>query len=316
MIEARHITKRYHAAAAAVNDVTFTAADGSVTGLLGPNGAGKSTTLNILAGCLAPSSGEALLDGHDVFEEPEAAKRTLGYLPEQPPLYPEMTPEEYLLFVAALRGVPKKARAGEVERVMELAGVTDMRRRLIRQLSKGCCQRVGVAQALVGDPKNILLDEPTGGLDPKQLIHMRSLIRSLGGAHTVILSSHILSEVQAVCDRVLILSGGALAAGGTQAELGERVRGKTVLRLTVRGRQRDVERVLRQLAGGDGFVAVEEDGVVRAELHADGPDAREKAFFAFGKKGLPILEMTSEKTTLEDVFLECTGQGEDGGGQA
>ncbi len=310
LIEARHIEKRY-GAHTAVSNLSFTAETGSVYGLLGPNGAGKSTTLNILAGCLAPSGGQALLDGHDVFDEPAAAKRTLGYLPEQPPLYPEMTPGEYLAFIAKLRGVPRGERAAEIARVMELTEITDVRDRLIRNLSKGYRQRVGMAQALLGDPRNILLDEPSAGLDPKQIAAMRALIRSLAGEHTVVLSSHILSEVQAVCDHILILHNGVLRASGTPAQLESSAQGGVTLRLSVKGALDDVSRALKRVAGKDNYTAREEGGLIRATMTVrDGDAAREKAFFAFGERKLPIVELTAETTSLEDVFLRCTdGEG-------
>lgn len=234
MIEVSHLTKRYgnHLA---LSDLSFTIPNGQIYGLLGPNGAGKSTTMNILTGCLAATSGEVRIDGVDIFEDPMAAKRHLGYLPEQPPVYMDRTPWEYLRFVARAKGV--KNLAQEVDRVMDLTQIADVRDRLIRNLSKGYRQRVGIAQALLGSPKLIILDEPTVGLDPAQVIEIRKLIRELGQAHTVILSSHILSEVQAVCQQVLILSKGRLAASGSLQEL------------TADGRS--LEEVFLELTGGE-----------------------------------------------------------------
>ena len=218
MIEVSHLTKQYgnHLA---VDDVSFTVADGQICGLLGPNGAGKSTTMNILTGYLSATSGQVTVAGHPLPEEADAAKACVGYLPEQPPLYPEMTVQEYLTFAAELKGVKKAERKEQVCRAARRTGLEAVLPRLIRNLSKGYKQRVGIAQALLGSPRLIILDEPTVGLDPAQVIEIRKLIRELGRAHTVILSSHILSEVQAVCQQILILSKGHLAAAGSLEEL-------------------------------------------------------------------------------------------------
>ena len=218
MIEVSHLTKQYgnHLA---VDDVSFTVADGQICGLLGPNGAGKSTIMNILTGYLSATSGQVTVAGHPLPEEADAAKACVGYLPEQPPLYPEMTVQEYLTFAAELKGVKKAERKEQVCRAARRTGLETVMPRLIRSLSKGYKQRVGIAQALLGSPRLIILDEPTVGLDPAQVIEIRKLIRELGRAHTVILSSHILSEVQAVCQQILILSKGHLAAAGSLEEL-------------------------------------------------------------------------------------------------
>ena len=218
MIEVSHLTKQYgnHLA---VDDVSFTVADGQICGLLGPNGAGKSTIMNILTGYLSATSGQVTVAGHPLPEEADAAKVCVGYLPEQPPLYPEMTVQEYLTFAAELKGVKKAERKEQVCRAARRTGLEAVLPRLIRSLSKGYKQRVGIAQALLGSPRLIILDEPTVGLDPAQVIEIRKLIRELGQAHTVILSSHILSEVQAVCQQILILSKGHLAAAGSLEEL-------------------------------------------------------------------------------------------------
>ena len=223
MIEVEHLTKRY-GGHVAVDDISFTVQDGCIYGLLGPNGAGKSTTMNIITGYLSATAGTVKVDGHDIAAEPMQAKACIGYLPEQPPLYQDMTVQEYLLFVAELKGERKKAaRAASVEKAAARAGLQGMERRLIRNLSKGYRQRVGIAAALLGAPKVIILDEPTVGLDPAQMIEIRALIHDLGKTHTVILSSHILSEVQAICDRVLIIAHGKLIAQGTPEELAGRL---------------------------------------------------------------------------------------------
>jgi len=211
LIEVKHLTKRY-GSHTAVSDLSFTVEKGQIYGFLGPNGAGKSTTMNIMTGCLAATSGEVVIGGYDIFQDAAQAKKLIGYLPEQPPLYLDRTPREYLRFVARAKGIPEKRIPGELDRVMTVTGTLDVADRLMKNLSKGYRQRVGVAQALLGSPQLIILDEPTVGLDPAQVIELRHLIRELGRTHTVILSSHILSEVKAVCDKALILSQGHLAA--------------------------------------------------------------------------------------------------------
>ena len=236
MVEVSHLTKKY-GHRLAVEDVSFAVADGGICGLLGPNGAGKSTIMNILTGYLSATSGQITVAGHPLPEEADAAKKCVGYLPEQPPLYPEMTVQEYLDFAAELKGVKKAERKEQVRSAARRTGLEKVLSRLIRSLSKGYRQRVGIAQALLGSPKLIILDEPTVGLDPAQVIEIRKLIRELGQAHTVILSSHILSEVQAVCQQVLILSKGRLAASGSLQEL------------TADGRS--LEEVFLELTGGE-----------------------------------------------------------------
>lgn len=240
MIEVSHLTKKY-GGHLAVDDVSFTVEDGQIYGLLGPNGAGKSTIMNILTGYLSATSGQVTVAGHPLPEEADEAKACVGYLPEQPPLYPEMTVGEYLNFVAELKKVPRAQRKEQVHRAARRTGLEKVRPRLIRSLSKGYKQRVGIAQALLGSPKIIILDEPTVGLDPAQVIEMRKLIRELGKAHTVILSSHILSEVQAVCQQVLILSKGKLAASGTLQELTADGRSLEEVFLALTGAQTDPE---------------------------------------------------------------------------
>ena len=240
MIEVSHLTKKY-GGHLAVDDVSFTVEDGQIYGLLGPNGAGKSTIMNILTGYLSATSGQVTVAGHPLPEEADEAKACVGYLPEQPPLYPEMTVGEYLNFVAELKKVPRAQRKEQVLRAARRTGLEKVLPRLIRSLSKGYKQRVGIAQALLGSPKIIILDEPTVGLDPAQVIEMRKLIRELGKAHTVILSSHILSEVQAVCQQVLILSKGKLAASGTLHELTADGRSLEEVFLALTGAQTDPE---------------------------------------------------------------------------
>ena len=247
MVEVSHLSKNY-GSHPAIRDLTFSVADGQVYGLLGPNGAGKSTIMNILTGYLAPTGGEVKVAGFSLPEQAQQAKACVGYLPEQPPLYPEMTVEEYLLFAAELKGVKRADRKEQVRKAAHRTGLDNVMPRLIRSLSKGYRQRVGIAQALLGSPKLIILDEPTVGLDPAQVVEIRKLIRELGKAHTVILSSHILSEVQAVCQQVLILSKGKLAASGTLEEL--------------TAGDRSLEEVFMELTGGN---TEEETGEEEAE---------------------------------------------------
>lgn len=307
MIEVKHLTKRY-GPICAVSDLSFTIEKGRIYGFLGPNGAGKSTTMNMLTGCLSATSGEIRIDGYDIFEDAREAKKRIGYLPEIPPLYPDRTPQEYLNFVAECKKVPKLQRAEQLRRVMEMTGVTEVADRLIRNLSKGYRQRVGIAQALLGDPEIIILDEPTVGLDPRQITEIRELIKTLGRDHTVILSSHILSEVQAVCEKVLIISKGRLVACDETADLEKHFAGKASLELTVEADKEDVGAVLDKLEGVTGF-SVEEDGsYVNLKIETDRtPEEMCRAlFFAFSDVRKPILRMTTAQASLEEIFLELT----------
>ncbi|NLI22077.1 MAG: ATP-binding cassette domain-containing protein [Clostridiales bacterium] len=309
MIEVRNLTKTY-GSHVAVDHVSFTIDSGKIYGFLGPNGAGKSTTMNIITGCLAATEGTVTVDGHDIFEEPILAKKCIGYLPEMPPLYLDMTVTDYLRFVAEAKGVPTKEIPAEVARVMEKTGVTDMRLRLIKQLSKGYRQRVGLAQAILGDPKVIILDEPTVGLDPQQLIEIRELIRTLGRDRTVMLSSHIMQEISAVCDMLIIISGGKLVAEDTPENLEARAENGQTLRLTVRADEAEAREIVASLgetvevrsanAGAQGETELE-IGVTTED------DVRERLFYAFADRRCAILSMAREKQSLEDVFLALTG---------
>lgn len=306
LIEVEHLTKRY-GAHDAVSDLSFTVEKGGVTGFLGPNGAGKSTTMNIIAGCLGPTQGEVRVGGHSVLDEPMAARRLTGYLPEQPPLYADMTPKEYLQFVLRAKGVPKDKRAAQLRAAMDRTQLHDVEDRLIGNLSKGYRQRVGIAQALLGEPEVIILDEPTVGLDPKQIIEIRELIRELGRERTVVLSSHILSEVQAVCGRILILSRGKLVASDTADNLERLLAGQT-LTLEVRGAQPQAQEALAGLENvSHAEYAQTEAGTTRVTVTPEGDvDLREAVFYRFAGAGLPILEMRRDRASLEDVFLELT----------
>ena len=307
MIEVSNLTKKYgdHIA---VDHLSFRVEKGQIYGFLGPNGAGKSTTMNIITGYLAATEGTVTIDGKDVQKDPEEAKRAIGYLPELPPLYVDMTVREYLDFVAELKKVPKKERKQQIDEVMEMTRITDMQQRLIKNLSKGYRQRVGLAQAILGYPEVIILDEPTVGLDPAQVIGIRKLIRELGKTHTVILSSHILSEVQAVCSRVLILSKGALVAEGTPEQLSEKLSPGIRLRVTALGSSDTVLPVVEAVPGITGVQLVSEaDGEVTFTAEtADTTDRRAEVSRALSQAGCTVLALAAENRTLEEVFLALT----------
>ena len=305
MIEVTNLTKKYgdHIA---VDHLSFRVEKGQIYGFLGPNGAGKSTTMNIITGYLAATEGTVTIDGKDVQKDPEEAKRAIGYLPELPPLYVDMTVREYLDFVAELKKVPKKERKQQIDEVMEMTQITDMQQRLIRNLSKGYRQRVGLAQAILGYPEVIILDEPTVGLDPKQIIEIRDLIRKLGENHTVILSSHILSEIRAVCDRVLIIRKGRFVVCDTPGDLEEKLSAGGSLELTAKAAPEAAEAVLDRVAGitGRTLLGRTEDRA-RFAIHME-RDIREALFFAFAEAGLPLLELRPRTASLEEVFLDLT----------
>ena len=307
MIEVSHLSKSY-GTHRAVSDVSFKIKDGEIVGFLGPNGAGKSTIMNILTGYLSPSDGTVSVDGYDILENPNEVKKRIGYLPELPPLYPDMTVKEYLSFMYDLKKVvlPK---APHIEEICRLVKIKDVENRLIRNLSKGYRQRVGIAQALIGNPDVLILDEPTVGLDPKQIIEIRDLIKSLKKKHTVILSSHILSEVSAVCDYVLIISHGKLVASDTPENLGKLAEGSNTLNLLVKGDKDHIRIALGQISDIKD-IKIED----AKEEHAwnvmlstkEDMDIREEVFFKMADAHCPILEMQSKKVSLEEIFLELT----------
>ena len=304
MIEVIDLVKRY-GSHTVLDHLSFTVNDGQIYGFLGPNGAGKTTTMNILTGYIGMTEGSVIINGHDLLEEPGEVRRCIGYLPEQPPLYTDMTPQEYLSFAAELKKLPRHERADAVDEVMELTQLTSMRNRLIRNLSKGYRQRVGLAQAILGFPEIIILDEPTVGLDPRQIIEIRSLIRGLAERHTVILSSHILSEVQEVCDHILMLHHGRLVADGTPEELERSLRDNS-LELTLKATS---EAAVRELFTGiDGISRTEltpEKGGFHAVVYAEGDlDLRESVFRACAAADLPLLGMQFRTAGLEQVFLK------------
>lgn len=309
MIVISHLTKRYgdHAA---VSDLSLNIESGKIYGFLGPNGAGKSTTMNIITGYIAAAEGTVKIDGFDILKQPEEARKCVGYLPELPPLYMDMTVEEYLKFVADLKKIPKQEKRQSIAEVMELTKIADVKNRLIRNLSKGYRQRTGFAQAVLGYPKVIILDEPTVGLDPKQIIEIRELIQSLGKKHTVILSSHILSEVREVCEHIFILSKGRLVASDTTEHLIHKMSGDSQVSLLLKGEKGAVENVLNQAELGEyTFTENSESGCCRVVVKAQKKaDIREQAFYAFADAKIPILEMGASGRSLEEVFLELTNQ--------
>lgn len=311
MIEVRNLTKKYgdHFA---VQDISFSLEKGKNYGLLGPNGAGKSTTMNIMTGYIAATSGEVIIEGHDIFKEAEEAKKHIGYLPEIPPLYMDMTVWEYLFTVADLKGVPKSERKSMIGDVMEKVMITNMKDRLIKNLSKGYKQRVGIAQTLIGNPDIIILDEPTVGLDPKQIIEIRTLIKQLGEDHTVLISSHILSEIGAVCDHVVIINKGHLVVSDSTENLEKLFKGQDILCLSAQGELEKIQNILREfpaLSIAD-MKEAEEAETYRFQLKVqDQADYRKQLFFRFAEAGIPLLEISRAGMSLEDIFLEITEEG-------
>lgn len=309
MIEINNLVKRY-GDKNAVNGISFTVNDDEVLGFLGPNGAGKSTTMNIIAGYLSSTSGTVKVNGHDILEEPELAKKDIGYLPENPPLYNDMTVDEYLDFICDLKGVAKSKRKNMLEKILSMVKISDVTDRLIGNLSKGYKQRVGIAQAMVGNPSILILDEPTVGLDPSQIIEIRKLIKSLSKSHSIILSSHILPEIQEVADRVVIINHGNIAAIDSLTDLSKRLSGQNKLLLTFSGSINDCTSKLRDLPGISSAVPkIVNNQICQIELTLLGENTnkiRSSIFFMMAKEGWPILEMRSLEPTLEEVFLNIT----------
>ena len=308
MIEVSNLVKKYgdHTA---VDHLSFQIEKGKIYGFLGPNGAGKSTTMNMITGYIASTEGKVMIDGHDILEETEAAKKCIGYLPEMPPLYFDMTVLEYMKFAADLKKIPRNQKDKQIKEVMDMVKITDMKDRLIKNLSKGYRQRVGLAQAILGYPEVIILDEPTVGLDPKQIIEIRDLIKSLKQKHTVILSSHILSEVRAVCDYVLIISHGKLVASDTPDNLERLAAGSNSLLMKVKGEKDTIRKDLETIEGVTGvemsYDSDEELWKTKVSIQ-ENVDIREKVFYAMAKANCPIYEMQVKRVSLEDVFLELT----------
>ena len=309
MIEVNNLVKRYgdHTA---VDHLSFKIEKGKIYGFLGPNGAGKSTTMNMITGYIASTEGTVRIDGHDILEEPEAAKKCIGYLPEQPPLYFDMTVLEYMKFVADLKKIPKDKKATMIEEVMDMVKISDMRNRLIKNLSKGYRQRVGLAEAIMGYPEVIILDEPTVGLDPLQIIEIRDLIKDLGREHTVIFSSHILSEVQTICEKILIIARGKLIAFDEPENLEKRLLSPGEITLVAEADARETEELLSGMEHiTEQTIEEKEIGRTAATLHSDCEDIYEvsKALFKrFSAAGKPLLEMNVKKADLEEIFIELT----------
>ncbi|MCR5202982.1 MAG: ABC transporter ATP-binding protein [Lachnospiraceae bacterium] len=309
MIEVKNLVKRY-GKHAAVNDLSFKIETGKVVGFLGPNGAGKSTTMNMITGYIAPTEGQILIDGVDIEEDPDAAKKNIGYLPEIPPLYPDMRVREYLMFVAELKKVPRKERVKMVSEIMEKTKTTDVSERLIRHLSKGYKQRVGLGEAMMGYPDMIILDEPTVGLDPGQIIEIRDLIKELAKEHTVLLSSHIMQEISAVCEEIIIINEGKMIAIDTPENIINMINDTTGVHLLIKGEKEDVKNALRTIKEVTN-VKYDKDspvGFVGMTLFSQGgTDIREKIFFNLSEAGLPLYEMKKDEPTLEQAFLRLTG---------
>ncbi|MBP5565852.1 MAG: ABC transporter ATP-binding protein [Lachnospiraceae bacterium] len=304
MIKVSGLTKIYgdHIA---VDDISFEVKEGHIYGFLGPNGAGKSTTMNIMTGYLSATVGTVEVNGYLMGKDTLKAKKSIGYLPEIPPLYPDMTVREYLAFVADIKCVPKAEKKAEVERVMQATDITSMQKRLIKHLSKGYKQRVGIAQAILGNPKIIILDEPTVGLDPEQIIEVRNLIKSLKGDHTVILSSHILSEISATCDEVLVIANGRMVACDTTENLLKNQKSEKILKINVKGEKSKIEDVLKTIKAINEIKFVEDKGESQVfEVTTDAQnDIREDVSFALSDARLLILEMSEERSSLEDIYL-------------
>ncbi len=308
MIEAKNLVKMYDGHLA-VDHLNFTVEKGQILGFLGPNGAGKSTTMNMLTGYISATEGTITVNGYDIYEEPEDAKRCIGYLPELPPVYPDMTVREYLKFVMELKKIPRKERAQMLEDVMERTALTEVADRLIKQLSKGYRQRVGLAQAISGNPEVIILDEPTVGLDPMQIIEIRDLIRGLAENHTVIISSHILSEISAVCDTVMIINKGKLIVTDRVENLPKHLKGASSLKLEVRAEEAQVKEILNKIAAIESaeYASGSREKLCQVTITTQGnTDVREELFFALAEAGCPIYEMSMSSMSLEDIFLEVT----------
>lgn len=311
MIEVKNLVKKY-GNQTAVDNLSFIVEKGEIVGFLGPNGAGKSTTMNIITGYIPATEGSILVDGHDLMEETKLVKQKIGYLPEVPPLYPDMRVKEYLHFCAELKHVDKKERKNMLDEIMEMTGIKEREGQLIKHLSKGYRQRTGLAAAIMGYPEIIILDEPTVGLDPAQIIEIRDLIKKLRREHTIILSSHILSEVSAVCDKVMIINKGKLIVSDTPDHLTERMQTSQTMELLVKGEETKVKEALEVIEGIE-KIACKESGEGQLQINITGKgheDIREKIFYALADAQAPILQMKPATMSLEDIFLEVTKEGQ------
>jgi gliding motility-associated transport system ATP-binding protein len=308
LIEVKDLVKKYNNFLA-VDQLSFTVNEGEILGFLGPNGAGKSTTMNIITGYISATEGKVLINGYDIFEEPEEAKKSIGYLPEQPPLYQDMTVCEYLNFVSDLKKVDKKEKKVMIAKIMDTTKIADISSRLIKHLSKGYKQRVGIAQALIGYPKILILDEPTVGLDPKQIIEIRQLIKDLSKKHTIILSSHILAEISAICDQIMIMNNGKLVVRDSPENLYKHFNGSNELCLLIKGDKKDIEASLEGVAriSSIEYKSSQVPGMVSLSIYSNkDEDIREEVFYALSAAKCPIMDMQSNSMSLEDIFLEVT----------
>lgn len=311
MIKVEHLVKRY-GNRNVVDNLSFTVEKGQIVGFLGPNGAGKSTTMNMITGYISATEGFIEIDGIDIFEEPERAKKKIGYLPEQPPVYPDMLVREYLSFVCDLKKVKKEKKEQTISKVMRRTKTTDVAERLIKNLSKGYKQRVGLAGAMIGDPEILILDEPTVGLDPKQILEIRDLIRDLSKKHTILLSSHIMQEVSAVCNQIIIINEGKMIVTDTPDKIATHIEQTNEIRMLVRGNKELAKSILERTEGVKEYSVdkTEEENECEILVVCDADnDLREDLFFAFAEAKCPILEMSSHVPSLEEVFIKLTGNG-------
>lgn len=309
MIKVENLTKKYgnHTA---VNNLSFEVQKGQIYGFLGPNGAGKSTTMNMMTGYLAATSGTVTINGYDMSTQPEEAKKCIGYLPEIPPLYPDMTALEYLHFVAELKKVPKKERSEQIQELMQMVGIDDVKMRLIKNLSKGYKQRIGLAGAIIGYPDVIILDEPMVGLDPKQIIEIRSLIKNLSKQHTILLSSHILSEISTICDHILIIANGALVASDSPEGLQKLMGKSTEIEITALGTKERAEEILAGIESIESYSleeAEEENAITMKVITKDNADIRKELSITLTNADMPVLSMKKMEKSLEDIFIQLTG---------
>ena len=312
MIEVKNITKKY-GSFTAVDNISFKIEEGEIIGLLGPNGAGKSTTMNMITGYIEPTEGEISIEGFDISKKPKKAKSQIGYMPEGVPLYSDLTVKEFVTYMAELKKVDRKTRKEKVEKIIEQTGLKDVEKKLTRNLSRGYKQRVSMAGALVGEPKILILDEPTVGLDPKQITEIRALIKELGKTHTVILSSHILSEVSQICDKVIIINKGKIVAEDTPENLENKTSNSNIVYITIEDPENKIETMKDKINGIKNIKFIEEleDKTKKYEITAnkENEDLRKEIFKEFAKEGITIFEMKKPEATLEDAFMKIIGEG-------
>ena len=311
MIEVKNLTKKY-GDFTAVDNISFTIQEGEIVGLLGPNGAGKSTTMNMITGFIEQTEGEVIVDGYNMLKKPKKAKKEIGYMPEGVPLYTELTVKEFITYMAEIKKVDRKTRKERVEKIIKQTGLEDVQKKLIKNLSRGYKQRVSMAGALVGDPKILILDEPTVGLDPKQITEIRNLIKELGKTHTVILSSHILSEVSQICNKVIIINKGKMIAIDTPQKLEERVQNKNCIYVTVEDPENKLENIKNKIKNIKNITLLEEneDNTKKYIIETEGEDDIRKLIFSeFAKENITIFEMKKADTTLEDAFMKLIEEG-------